>query len=163
MAYGNLITDGAQIAIGAYGYIAAFDLSAHRIKALQSVQMQLPAGPTLSDPDDEPQSGLDALMALPSNSACPNFAWYAMGQTVYVFCKTSVYVYSSASRVGFFYYENPEPISAATDEVIEQRLPSEAKELMKALTLKKMYEMQNKQVPLAVNNTIAREKAALGV
>jgi hypothetical protein len=160
--FGNVITDGTQVAVGTYGYVVRFDLSAERMKEMIGVTLQLD-GDQLSEPDSSPAETLAALFELCESVAATGFAWYAAGSTVYVYCKTATYGYTSNVRIAFEFYANAEPITATTDELIPERMPAEAKELVKAFILKKVYEMQNKQVPLAVNNTIAREKAALGV
>ena len=160
--FGNVITNGTQVAVGTYGYVASFDLSGYRVDAMRGVQMQNANSSVLSELNEE-ASGQAALMAYAEDVNCPDFSWCANGSTVFVFCKTATYPYSSASRVAFFFAASPEPITATSDTVIPDRMPAEAKDLLKALTLKNMNNLLGKRTSLDLNNTIAAEKARLGV
>lgn len=162
MAFGNLITDGTQVAVGTYGYVASFDYSAERIKQVIGAQLQDVAAEELSGVEASAASR-DALMAYAEDANCPDFAWYAAGSTVFVFCKTSVYPYSSNTRLAIYFYSNPEPVTATSDTLIPDRLPAEAKELFKSLCLRQTLTLLGKRIPVELSNKVGYEKERLGL
>jgi hypothetical protein len=135
MAFGSLITDGTQESVGTNGYVVGFDLANLNIVNINQVQLQNAVSLVMSAVDINNTSKA-TLFAYNQDANAPDFAWSSEGTRVYVFCKTTVYPYTSQTRIAFWYNAQPEELSALSDVVIPNRLPAEARNLLVLLCAK---------------------------
>ena len=157
MAFGNIVTSGVQAAVGSNGYVASFDLTNQEPQRVFQVQAENTG--VLSTPVTSVVA-LDVLFGYPENSSPPDLAFAQNGNTVYVFFKTSKYPFTSSSRVAFWFYRNAKNVTGTTSKL---DIPQEARELMKAMTLEKLYNDLGKPVLFDTQETIRLEKADLGL
>jgi hypothetical protein len=157
--FGTLITSASQVSIGTYGYIVSFDLSINEMAKIVQVQMQNASTLVLSTVSASGAS-LAALNNYPQLSSCPTFAWAQDGQTLYVFCKTATYPYTSATRVGIWYYRNAADLTAVTDNI---DVSQDKEQLFRYLVLDTMYTNMGQRTPQVILQGISVERKRLGI
>ena len=158
--FGNVITDGTQVALGTYGYVAKFNLSSYLLKTMRQVQLQKVSGtPTLSLPSTT-QDAIDVVYGYPEDLACPDFAWCQDKNIVHVFCKTSKYPFTSNTRIGFWMFRSAIDMTIASSNT---DVASDKKELFRLLVLQAMYVMEGSKVPAGIVNGILLERYRLGI
>ena len=157
--FGNVITDGTSVATGAYGYVAKFNLANYLVKTVKQVQLQTTTGPALSSPSSTP-TDITVLYGYPQLVTCPNFAWHQDKNIVHVFCKSSVYPYTSATRIGFWMFRSSIDMAIASSMT---DVSSDKKELYRYLVLEAMYITEGERVPFGILNGIFSECQRLGL
>ena len=109
--FGNAVTDFAQQAVGTYGYtIKMGNLNAYLISAVQAQ----PSAASTPDPITA-ENTIEEIQAYLNDSACPDLAFNFDGGQLTVFFKTSVFAYTSDSRIAVFGIRNSQPPSTDTD------------------------------------------------
>lgn len=156
MAFGNLVSDGSQVASGTYGAVYAFNLKSVLVREIKQVQMQETG--ILSMPSTSPKE-TSTLFSYPENALCPDFAFGQKGNILYLFIKNGVY--SATSRVGIEFSRNSIPIQTLTGTYLD--IPSAARNLMYALAKKRCLETDYKKIDFDTEQQIIKEKTNLGL
>lgn len=156
MAFGNLVSDGSQIASGTYGAVYAFNLKSVLVKEIKQVQMQ--DSGVLSTPSTAPVE-TSTLFGYPESSSCPDFAFGQKGNILYLFIKSDVY--SATSRLGIEFTRNAIPVQTLTGTYLD--IPSDARILMYALAKKRCLEQDYKKIDFDTEQQIIAEKTQLGL
>ena len=155
MAFGNLISDGTEIAAGTYGKIFAFDLKSVLVRDVKQVVMW--DTDVMSAPATSPVTMAVMYGYLQSESA-PDFAYCQSGNFLYVFIKAAVY--TEASRIGFEFTRNsinPVAVNSKLD------VPQPAKALLVYLATKRLAEEDSQRIKFDLEQDIVREKSKLGL
>jgi len=114
MAFGNAITEFTQLAIGAYGYIVAVNLTSLNMVTVEMVQAQTDAQTTL--PPITSEISLSELLGYVADVDAPDLAFaYDEGSICYIFLKTTVYPYTSNTRISLTGLRNPQLMIADSD------------------------------------------------
>jgi len=155
MAFGNLISDGTEIAAGTQGKIFAFDLKSvliHKVKQVTMWDDDMMSAPSTSP---VPSSTLFGYL---SSTSAPEFAFSQSGNFLYVFIKVAVY--TEASRIGFEFTRNsinPVAVNSKLD------VPQPAKALLVYLATKRLAEEDSQRIKFDLEQDIVREKLKLGL
>lgn len=93
--FGNSAGDFTKWADGTYGYILRIPVSELNILSITSVVPQASDvnGTAVSTP-----STLAALVAMPEDANCGDFAWYYANNLLYLFFKEATYAYGATTR-----------------------------------------------------------------
>lgn len=162
MAFGNPVTDGVQVQIGSQGYVARFNLSTLNPYSVKQVQLQN-SGTSVASAVYPTAVSLDTVFGYVEDSACPDVAWCYQDQEVFVFLKTTAWDFVSTSRIGFWVISNPEEVTATTDVVIPDRIPSEARNLLVLLCAKEAQTLSGINPSRDILQQIQQELNRLGL
>lgn len=115
MAFGSLVTDFDQQAIGAYGYTIKIPIDPTGLNAnvIYAVQAQASSSDT-----PEPVTTKVLLSTLESylnDSACPDLAFAADNSNLFIFFATATFDYVADTRFAVFGLRNAQPTTVDTD------------------------------------------------
>jgi hypothetical protein len=157
--FGNAITDGTQVALGTYGYVVSFDLTAYEVRSIEQIQMQS-ATNVLSTPSVTPETREELFALCENTQTTKDFGYFLDDSTLFVFCRTAKYAYVGTVRIGWWLkrYSIDMATAAATIDTAQDK-----EQLLRCLTLEAMYISLDQKTPYDIANTIRIEKTRLGV
>lgn len=100
MAYGSIITNVSQNAIGSIGYIVKINTAELLAETIESVQAQASPSST-PDPVSGPV-GISALYGYLNDTESPDLAYNYSDGECSIFFKTTVFAYSATTRYALF-------------------------------------------------------------
>lgn len=161
MAFGIAISDGTDVAVGTYGKVVRFNLSAYEVRTVRAIQLQDPS----TTPDtmgDVVSAGTtpETLQAYPEDASAPDAAFAQSGDILDVFVLEATWPVANAPRLGIWFTRNAQNVAVTTDKL---DIPQEAKTLARALALREGYILKNKPVPFQIDEEVRAERARLGL
>jgi len=164
MAFGNVVTDGAQLGAGSEGYIVRFNFASSEPRNFIQVKgFNSTANPnfTASQPTE---STLEELYDMLDDATAPDIAWAQNGHFIDIFLKTATHPYSANTRVGVWFNENADNITSVDSTTETLDIPQESRTLAKYLVLEDMYRtIVKKEIPQKITSGIRSEMARLGL
>jgi hypothetical protein len=150
--FGNSAGDFAKWADGTYGYILKIPVKELNIYSISSV---VPQASDINGTPAATPTTLDALVAMPEDANCGDFAWYYANNLLYLFFKEATYAYGATTRFAI--------IGTSIAMEMGDFLDVEDKdiELFINLCIKEAAQIQGKNVPDTIRRNIDELTGAL--
>lgn len=156
MAFGNKVTDFAQVAVGTYGYIIKSNLYPYFPRDVESVQVQ-PASDETPAPFST-NSSIDDVNSYMEDSACPNCAWHYSNGFLRIFFKTTVYAYVDSTRFSVIGKRNTQPVIG--DTILCDFMDRDL-DLVQLYMLRLAYLWRSGKVPYPIVKTVEDKEEAI--
>lgn len=149
MAFGSIVTNLTQNAIGSYGYIVKINTADLLAETIESVQAQDDPATT-----PEPVTGQVSIATLYSyldDSGCPDLAYNYSDGECSIFFKTTEFAYSATTRFALFGRRKAQNCTSDADLL---DLPDRDLNLLAAYCMQLAYALKKGGIPKWIYETV---------
>lgn len=151
MAFGSMVTNLLQQAIGTNGYVIKADVSILLASSIESIQIQ--AAPADTPEPFTTSTSLDVLLSYLNNAGSPIAAFSSTDSECWIYLDTAEFPYTSTTRFALIGKRRPQNL-ASDYEYLD--LPDKDLNLVIAYCLELAYSLKKNGVPKYVYDSIKK-------